>query len=65
MSIIGDVSDDDEENAEEYENYVKKQEEMEQKKQEKADNPKKTIKEKISEKRVKMKENRSKKFATI
>ena len=56
MSIMGDVSDDDEEN-DDNENYLAKKEEIELKNKEKAEqkaNPaiKKTFKEKFSEKRT-------------
>ena len=56
MSIMGDVSDDDEEN-DDYENYLAKKEEIESKQKDKAEqkaNPaiKKSFKEKFSEKRI-------------
>jgi len=44
MSMMGDPSDDSEENAEEYDNYLLHKEELQQKKQEKIANPKKSIK---------------------
>ena len=50
MSIMGDPTDDDEDDDEEYNNLIQKKEEIKEKEIEKAENPKKTLKDKFSEK---------------
>lgn len=50
MSIMGDPTDDEEEDEEEYQNFLQKKEDIKEKEIEKAENPKKTFKDKFSEK---------------
>ena len=65
MSMMGDPSSDDEENNEDYENYVHKKEDIKQKKLDKAENPKKTIRQKLKDKKDAIKARRAKNIAAI